>query len=64
MAKKEYQEEDETVVVDEVESNPESLREADEITDAEEAFMEGYESGLDEEEEEEEKPEKDDEFEI
>ena len=41
---------------------PEDLRENDEISDAEEAFMEGYESGLDEEEEEKEEEEK--EFEI
>ena len=35
----------------EVEQNPESLRDDDEISDAEEAFMEGYESELEEEEE-------------
>ena len=45
----------------EVEQNPESLRDDDEISDAEEAFMEGYESEQDEEEE---KEEKDDEFDI
>jgi hypothetical protein len=62
MTKKEYQDGEEPPV-DEFESNPESLRDADAITDAEEAFMEGYESGMDEEEEEEEK-EKVDEFDI
>ena len=34
--------------VDEFEKNPESLRDDDEISDAEEAFMEGYESELEE----------------
>lgn len=36
-----------------VETDPESLRDNDEIDDAEEAFMEGYESDEEEEEEEE-----------
>jgi len=45
----------------EVEQNPESLRDDDEISDAEEAFMEGYDSEADEEEE---KEEKEDEFDI
>jgi hypothetical protein len=45
----------------EVEPDHESLRDDDEISDAEEAFMEGYES---ESEEEEEKEEKEDEFDI
>jgi hypothetical protein len=44
-----------------VEQNPESLRDDDEISDAEEAFMEGYDSEADEEEEAE---EKEDEFDI
>jgi len=55
---KEYTEEESEPI--EVEQNPESLRDDDEISDAEEAFMEGYESEL-EETEEEEKP---DEFDI
>jgi hypothetical protein len=38
---------------DDFESDPESLRDNDEIDDAEEAFMEGYEQDLEEEEEEE-----------
>jgi hypothetical protein len=45
----------------EVEQNPESLRDDDEISDAEEAFMEGYDSEADEEDE---KEEKEDEFDI
>jgi hypothetical protein len=45
----------------EVEQRPETLRDDDEISDAEEAFMEGYESEQDEEEE---KEEKEDEFDI
>jgi hypothetical protein len=60
MAKEDAPEEE---VMDEFQATPEDLRENDEITDSEEAFMEGYESGL-EEEEEEEKPEKTDEFDI
>lgn len=58
MAKDYPEEENEPV---EVEQNPESLRDDDEISDAEEAFMEGYESELDESDEEE---EKEDEFDI
>ncbi len=55
---KDYPEEENEPI--EVEQNPESLRDDDEISDAEEAFMEGYESELDEPEEE----EKADEFDI
>jgi hypothetical protein len=58
MSKDYPEEENETT---EVEQNPESLRDDDEISDAEEAFMEGFESDLEEEEEEE---EKEDEFDI
>jgi len=58
MANKDYPEEEVDVV--EVEQNPESLRDDDEISDAEEAFLQGYDS----EEEEEEKEEKEDEFDI
>ena len=61
MANKEFPEE-ENELNTELERDPESLRDDDEISDAEEAFMEGYESELDEEEEE--KEEKDDEFDI
>ncbi|MGV8086120.1 MAG: hypothetical protein ACP5N1_00680 [Candidatus Woesearchaeota archaeon] len=56
---KDYPEEENEPV--EVEQKPETLRDDDEISDAEEAFMEGYESELDEGEEEE---EKEDEFDI
>jgi len=45
----------------EVEQNPETLRDDDEISDSEEAFLKGYDS---EEDEEEEKEEKEDEFDI
>ena len=38
--------------VDSFEENPENLRDNDEINDAEEAFMEGYEKDADEEDEE------------
>lgn len=38
---------------DDFESNPEELRDNDEINDAEEAFMEGYEEDTEEEEEKE-----------
>ncbi len=38
--------------VDSYEENPENLRDNDEIDDAEEAFMEGYEKDADEEDEE------------
>lgn len=55
---KDYPEEESEPI--EVEQNPESLRDDDEISDAEEAFMEGYESELEEDEEE----EKEDEFDI
>jgi len=55
---KDYPEEESEPV--EVEQNPETLRDDDEISDAEEAFMEGYESELEEDEEE----EKEDEFDI
>jgi|GEM_PF-2207642 len=61
MANKEFPEE-ETELNTELERAPESLRDDDEISDAEEAFMEGYESELDEEDEEPE--EKEDEFDI
>jgi hypothetical protein len=54
--------EEENELNTELERAPESLRDDDEISDAEEAFMEGYESELDEEEEEPE--EKEDEFDI
>jgi hypothetical protein len=60
MANKDFP--DEEADVAEVEQDPESLRDDDEISDAEEAFMEGYES--ESEEEEEEKEEKEDEFDI
>ena len=46
---------------DDFQAAPENLREDDEISDAEEAFMEGYEADLNEEEEE---KEKDEEFDI
>jgi len=59
MTNKDYTEEENELT--EVEQKPESLRDDDEISDAEEAFMEGYESEL-EEDEEEEKAE--DEFDI
>ena len=42
---------------DDFESDPEELRDNDEIDDAEEAFMEGYEEDLEEEEEEKEQEE-------
>jgi hypothetical protein len=58
MANKDYPEGEEQL---EVEQDPESLRDDDEISDAEEAFMEGYDSETDEEDEEE---EKEDEFDI
>jgi len=58
MADKDYPEDEVEPVV---EQNPETLRDDDEISDAEEAFMEGYESEQDEEEE---KEEKEDEFDI
>ena len=58
MAKEDAPEEE---VMDEFQATPEDLRENDEITDSEEAFMEGYESEQDEEEE---KEEKEDEFDI
>ena len=41
--------------VEEFEDKPEELRDNDEINDAEEAFMEGYENVEEEEEEEKEK---------
>ncbi|MGV8141949.1 MAG: hypothetical protein ACP5NW_05910 [Candidatus Woesearchaeota archaeon] len=59
MADKEYHEEESELT--ELERNPESLRDDDEISDAEEAFMEGYESELEEDEEEE---KQEDEFDI
>jgi len=59
MAKEEYTED---AVVDDFQGTPETLRENDEITDEEEAFLEGYEK--ESEDEEEEKPEKEDEFDI
>jgi hypothetical protein len=59
MTNKDYPEEEGEPL--EVEQNPETLRDDDEISDAEEAFMEGYESEQDEEEE---KEEKEDEFDI
>lgn len=49
MATEEYEEDNN----DDFEGNPESLRDNDEIDDAEEAFMEGYEEDLEEEEEKE-----------
>jgi len=58
MANKDYPDEESEPL--EVEQNPESLRDDDEISDAEEAFMEGYDSESDEEE----KEEKEDEFDI
>ena len=48
---KEFEEQEENTL-EELEQKPESLRDDDEITDAEEAFMEGYDSELEEEEEE------------
>ncbi|HYD03845.1 MAG TPA: hypothetical protein VEC16_06135 [Alphaproteobacteria bacterium] len=58
---KEFEEQQEENALEELEQNPETLRDDDEITDAEEAFMEGYDSELEEEEEEE---KADDEFDI
>jgi hypothetical protein len=52
MTKEEYQEED--AEVKDEEDKPADLRDNDEIDDAEEAFMEGYEEDAEEEEEEEE----------
>ncbi len=60
MAKEEYNEDES---VDDFQGTPESLREDDEITDEEEAFLEGYDKESDEEEEES-KEEKEDEFDI
>ncbi len=57
MTKKDYEETEEPV--EEVDEKPAGLREDDEITDAEEAFMEGYESDMDDSDEEEEEKEKD-----
>jgi hypothetical protein len=57
---KEFEEQPEENALEELEQNPETLRDDDEITDAEEAFMEGYDSELEEEEEE----KADDEFDI
>ena len=48
---KEFEEQEENTL-EELQQKPESLRDDDEITDAEEAFMEGYDSELEEEEEE------------
>ena len=59
MAKEDYPEEEAEPAIEE---DHESLRDDDAINDAEDAFIEGYESELDEEEEEEEK--KEDEFDI
>jgi len=62
MAKEDYPEEE---ALDEFQATPEDLRDNDEITDSEEAFMQGYESELDEtEEEEKETVGKEDEFDI
>ena len=58
MAKEDYPEEEAEPAIEE---DHESLRDDDAINDAEDAFIEGYESELDEEEEEE---EKEDEFDI
>ena len=59
MAKEEYQDNEQPD--DDFQAAPEDLREDDEISDSEEAFMEGYEADLNEEEEE---TEKEDEFDI
>jgi len=51
-------EEETTEEVDTFEEDPENLRDNDEIDDAEEAFMEGYDKDAEEEEEKEEDKEK------
>jgi hypothetical protein len=56
---KEFEEQDDHL--EELEQNPESLRDDDEISDAEEAFMEGYDSDFEEDEEE---KEEEDDFDI
>jgi hypothetical protein len=58
MAKEDYSDEPTDVAIEE---DHESLRDDDAINDAEDAFIEGYESELDDDEEEE---KSDDEFEI
>jgi hypothetical protein len=60
MTNKDYPDEESEPV--DVEQNPETLREDDEISDTEEGFLQGYESEQDEEEEE--KEDKEDEFDI
>lgn len=52
MTTKEHEEIEEPI--DEVDEKPEGLREDDEISDAEEAFMEGYEGDMDDSDDEEE----------
>jgi hypothetical protein len=52
---KEYAEDEENI--EEFEDKPAELRDNDEINDAEEAFMEGYEEDAEEEEEEKEEVE-------
>ena len=54
MAQEEYEP---TESIDTFEEKPEELRDNDEIDDAEEAFMEGYEDDVDDEEPEEKKEE-------
>jgi hypothetical protein len=56
MAKEEYEVAPDEAI-DAFEEKPEDLRDNDEIDDAEEAFMEGYEDDADDEEPEEEKQE-------
>ncbi len=61
MTKDEQTPADDLEQMDDFDGDPKDLREDDEITDAEEAFMEGYEKDADEEEEE---VEEKDEFDI